>query len=462
MNDEIFSREPPHNFDAEEALLGCVMIDPAASFAEFSQIGLTHDAFFRPVHSLLYRVMQTMQPDQIDQITLAERCKQIKIGDFPDYKRHMDCAQSVFEYTGGHTLLNKVTSRIESTVNIQSWLSIVVDCYKKRRLLKSASETINKIFASSEQTDLISASLINDIASLSSQSRRSLQTSNEVVVGAMEEINEMSNPSDTESGIKTGLVDVDRLLPRGMRRGEMWIIAARPSMGKTTLAINILDRASVDLKIPALMISLEMINERIARNMILMRSRVNKSKIEDGIVSASEMDRVNQSAKDLANSKIYFEDNVKAIGGIVSICTSVAAKLQGEGTPLGLIVIDYAQLASSSISTSREQQIADISRNIKGLTKSLRVPIIALAQINRSIEKEARRPMLSDLRESGSLEQDADGVMFIYHNSDDGDVDVPLMTQRIFIAKNRDGQIGERKVIFNKPLYRFENHTEAY
>ena len=196
--------------------------------------------------------------------------------------------------------------------------------------------------------------------------------------------------------------------------------------------------------------------------MILMRARVNKSRIEDGIVSDSEMERVNQAAKDLANSKIYFEDNVKAIGGIVSICTSVAAKLQGEGISLGLIVIDYAQLASSSISTSREQQIADISRNIKGLTKSLRVPIIALAQINRSIEKEARRPMLSDLRESGALEQDADGVMFIYHNSEDGDVDVPLMTQRIFIAKNRDGPIGERKVIFNKPLYRFENYTEAY
>lgn len=448
--------EPPHNYDAEEALLACAMIDPPQTLAECAQAGLMHEAFYRPAHGILFRVLLSMPPDGIDLITVYDKTRQMRLGEFADFKRSQDADTSISDYTGGIQLLNKITSRIESTANLQSWLGIVVDCWKKRKLLNVSQKAIQRILASSDTPDDVGAILVNEVASLSSQNRKTLQSSSETVPEAMQEIADMADKTIQTKGIKTGLIDVDRILEMGMREGEMTILAARPGMGKTSFALNVLESVAVGRGIPCLMFSLEMMNKQITRNMIQIRSGVCKSRIIDGIATPKEMEAVRQAAKEIAAAPIQFEEGVKEIGGILSVATSVAARFQREGTPLGFIIVDYLQLVNSAASIVREQQVSDVSRKLKGLAKSLRIPILVPAQLNREMEKTGRKPILADLRESGSIEQDADRVMFIYHNQEDQSD----LVERIMIAKNRDGSLGEAKVIFNKPFFRFDNYTE--
>jgi len=469
--DSFSVRAAPHNIDAEEALLACCIIDPAQTLSLCHEKGLRAEAFYRPSHQILFTVTEALHEKRVDvdQISLADHLSGRVVGTLPGMSKDPDAGKNLFEYIGGLAALNRITSRIESTVHAHLWLDIVFEKWVLRRLIRAATNVVEGCYRNEGELDSFIDGVEQEIFKIS-QDR--VHEGAEHISGSVDEATLIINKimqGESSAGILTGYKDLDKMT-FGLHKGEMIVLAARPSMGKTSLAMNMAEYAAIPKHGEAahvLVFSLEMGADQLAMRMLCRRARANMRRVRDGTLSKDDFRAITSAAGELKKAPIWIDDVSHVT---IMELRAKARRIQSTimmkgGSGLGLIVIDYLQLISGmgDSRTPREQQIAEISRGLKGLAKELQVPVLVLSQLNREAEKENRQPRLSDLRESGSIEQDADVVLLLAKASESDDKSsVPSGIRKValIIAKQRNGPVGSVDLTFIPEFTSFENYTE--
>lgn len=450
--DEI--RVQPHNVEAEEGLLAACLIDGGREvLTECIEAKITPDYFFKTAHQEIFRALLALYQtgDPIDEILLL------------DYLRKNDLEEDV----GGIAAIYSIQNRIETPAHARYFSRIVHEKYLLRRLIRTSRETIEACYE--QQEDI--ASFIEKIEQDIFEIGRDRVTDSATNIGealdcAVKNIQGLLSGKHDTTGVLSGFRDLDGMT-YGFHPGQMVVLAARPSVGKTSLAMNFAEHVALpDGGKPSsgvLVFSLEMTSEDLAMRLICSRSRVDMKRIRDRVVSKQDMEEITTATKELKRAPLWIDDNSN------STIMDIRAKARRLHTksPLGLIVVDYLQLIRGvDQRVQREQQIAEISRGMKGMAKELGLPVVVLSQLNRDSERENRDPRLSDLRESGSIEQDADVVMLLHRpkKRDDDDEGVqegalPGDTEhiRLVIAKQRNGPIGEVDLTFLRRFTRYEN-----
>lgn len=465
----LIGRTAPHSLDAEEALLACCVIDAPETLSLCHEKNLKAEAFFKPAHQVLYQVVNDMHSsgDGVDLITLSNKLSGRSLGSLRGFEKHPEGSKTLFDYIGGFSVLNRITSRIESTIHARDWLNIVMEKWILRRLIASATSVVENCYTNQDELETFIDKVEQEIFKIS-QDRVSDSTVTlaKSVEDATTLISRMIS-GESGQGVPTGYIDLDRMT-FGLHKGDMVVLAARPSMGKTSLAMNIAEQVALPKKgegVPVMVFSLEMGADQLAMRMLCRRARVNMKRVREGMLGKDDMRQLATAAGEMKKGKVWIDDS-----GHITILElrAKARRLQSRiqrDKPLGLIVIDYLQLISGSDSrVQREQQIAEISRGIKSLAKELAVPVIVLSQLNREAEKENRQPRLSDLRESGSIEQDADVVLLLAKDRESEDkASVPSGTRKVnlIIAKQRNGPVGSIDLTFVPDYTSFENFTES-
>lgn len=446
------NREAPANLDAEEGILASCILDGGRDvMALCLESKLKPESFFKPAHQIIFEALIKIYDDgrEVDEIVLSEHLQR----------------QGQLEQIGGYATISWITNRIETTVHAKHWLEIVRENALLRKLIRSATDIVDKAYQREGDLQLLLEEAEKSIFGISqdriSESARPIGSAVEPAVNL---IQRMITQKGQVSGVSSGFRDLDSMT-YGFHGQEMIVLAARPSVGKTSFAMNVAENIVMpkqpDAKpVATLVYSLEMSAEQLAMRMLCSHARVNLRRVKDGFGMGAEQQRdLARSANMMKEAPLFIDDS----GKITILELSAKARRVHAKNPLGLIVIDYLQLISGTDSrVPREQQIAEISRGIKGLAKELDVPIIVLSQLNRESEKEKRKPKLSDLRESGSIEQDADVVMLLHRelNTDErGVVPGDPGKRELIIAKQRNGPIGEVLLTFIAELTRFENYA---
>lgn len=442
---------PPHSVEAEKGLLAACLLDPAEIISRCMAQKLPAEAFYHPAHQVVFETCMDLfeNKSMLDAQVLAEELR----------------SRGKLEEVGGLVYVAELTSHIETTAHANYFLDKVREHYTKRRLIATASRSIERCF-SSEPNDIeaLVDEIEKEIYSISdAQVADTSQPIRKAVGEAVNLIKKMLEGRGELSGYSTGYRDLDKML-HGLHPSEMIVLAARPSMGKTSLAVNIAEAISMPrggkpAQAGSLIFSLEMGAEQLAMRLLTGRARVSSQRLREGFVNKEEQERLAAAAIELKQAPIWIDDASQVT---INQLRAKARRVFARNANMGLIVIDYLQLLSGTDPRiQREQQISEISRGIKGLAKELKVPIIVLSQLNRDSEKEKRQPKLSDLRESGSIEQDADVVMLLARPKDSGDdFSVAADKADLIIAKQRSGPVGEIKLNFIRDITRFEDYTE--
>src|SRR3990167_1366700 len=435
---------PPHNLEAEQATLGSLLIDKNALIKIADTI--QPDDFYKDTHRYIYESMVDLyaKREPIDVLSLANRLEE---------KKRLDLI-------GGRAYLVRLANTVPTASNVAGYASIVQKKSTLRRLI-TASHDIIKL--SRDENDDVSSILDKAEQALFSVSQQHLQQNFMPIKGALAEafnrLDEIHKEAGKLRGIPTGYLDLDRTLG-GLQKSDLVILAARPSMGKTSLALDIARNVAVNAKIPVGIFSLEMSKEHLVDRLLCSQSGVDFWKMRTGKLSDRENDddfpRIGQAMGVLSESPIFIDDT--AGGNVLEIRTK-ARRLQMEHG-LSLLVIDYLQLMEgrTSYSDNRVQEIAEITRGLKGLARELNVPVLALSQLSRAVEQSNPPiPKLSHLRESGSIEQDADVVMFIYREEYyKRDTDRKGVAD-IIISKHRNGPTGQIELFFDAEKVTFKN-----
>lgn len=450
-SDEI--RVQPHNIEAEEGLLAACLIDGGREvLSESIEAKITPDYFFKTAHQEIFRALLALYQtgDPIDEILLL------------DYLRKHNLEEEV----GGIAAIYAIQNRIETPAHARYFTRIVHEKYLLRRLIRTSRETIEACYEQQEDMAAFIEKIEQDIFEIGrDRVTESATAISEALDSAVKNIQGLLSGKHSTTGVLSGFRDLDGMT-YGFHPGQMIVLAARPSVGKTSLAMNFAEHVALPDggKPPrgVLVFSLEMTSEDLAMRLICSRSRVDMKRIRDRVVSKQDMEDITTATKELKQAPLWIDDNSS------STIMDIRAKARRLHTksPLGLIVVDYLQLIRGvDQRVQREQQIAEISRGMKGMAKELGLPVVVLSQLNRDSERENRDPRLSDLRESGSIEQDADVVMLLHRpkkrEDDEGVQDgaVPGDTEhiRLAIAKQRNGPIGEVDLTFLRRFTRYEN-----
>lgn len=436
----------PHSIDAERAVLGAVLLDPNM-LDPVTEI-VEPDMFYREAHRKLFRLMLDMMEkgDTPDPLTVIDRI--VATGEEQDY--------------GGAAYVSSLPERVPSTQNVEVYANLVRDKAVRRRLLEASQHIGEAVRSESDLAQLL------DIAE-SRVFEVSQQRSNKdwyplpVLVGEQwERIQALAEHSGSVTGITTGFVDLDEKLS-GFQRSDLIILAARPAMGKTALGLNFARHAAMEAGVSVGVFSLEMPRGQLATRMLCAEKQIDASRVRSGRLRRDkEWPKLADAVEALHQAPIFIDDTP---GLTVTQLRSKARRLKAEYKDLGLIIIDYLQLmqGSGGPRESREQAISGISRGLKGLAKELDIAVIALAQLNRGVEQRPdKRPMMSDLRESGAIEQDADLVLFIYreeyYKKKEGELDPEKEgVAEVVIGKNRHGPTGIVELAFQGEFLRFDN-----
>ena len=433
---------PPHSLDAEQAVLGGLMLDNKA----WDQIAdkITDKHFYRRDHQLIFQAMQHLAQHSkpIDMITVSEVLQ--KLG--------------LHEEMGGFGYLGELAKNTPSAANIGAYADIVYERAVLRELISVGTHITQSAFetqgrASAEILDEAERKVF-DIAErdVRGQGPESIRSILAKTIDSIEKRFEDNNPI---TGIASGFTDMDRLTT-GMQAGDLVIVAGRPSMGKTTFAMNIAEHAAIRSQKSVLVFSMEMPGESLAMRMLASLGRIDQNKLRTGKLIEDDWTRLTSAVSLLSEAKLFI-DETPALSPIE--LRARARRVAREHDPLGLIVIDYLQLMrGQNNSENRTAEISEISRSLKALAKELRVPIIALSQLNRSLEQRPnKRPVMSDLRESGAIEQDADLIVFIYRDEVYHEDSPDKGTAEIIVGKQRNGPIGTVRLTFLGQYTRFEN-----
>ncbi len=430
-HEEIAGRIPPHDIEAEKAVLSAILLDNDAIHAVMTEVG--EEDFYHPSHQMLYRSMVRLRDENqpVDLTTLAAFLK----------------GEGLLESVGGAVALAEIADYEATPANIIHYAKIVRDRAVKRSLISTASEIVALGYDHGESADTLLDEAESRIFALSTEkANTSLSSISVEMHDAVDHIDMLMNRSGELTGLSTGFERLDEITG-GLQRGELFILAARPSMGKTALALNIARNAAVDSQKKVAVFSLEMTTRSLVMRMLSSEAQVDFTAFRSGLISTDAHSRLMAAAGRLSEAKLWIDDSGSA--SILEMRAKCRRLKSQHG--LDLVIVDYLQLARGDRHTqSREQEISEISRGLKGLAKELDIPVMALSQLNRGPEsrKENKRPMLADLRESGAIEQDADIIGFIYR-------DIVYNTETEFenlaeliIAKQRNGPTGTIKLEF--------------
>ena len=428
---------PPHDEDAEQAILGSMLTDNDAVMAAVEV--LKEDAFYREDNKIIYQAILNLysKSEPIDIITLKDELE----------------SMGKFEQVGGFEYLASLPDKVPTTANVQKYIKIVEEKSVLRNLIKTANEIIELGYNPTEDVEDImdgAEKKIFDI--MQSKNTKSYTPIKDVLVESFTNLEKLYNQKQHVTGVPTQFYDLDDKTA-GLHGSELILVAARPAMGKTAFALNIATNAALRANVPVAIFSLEMSKDQLVNRMLCSEAMVDSNKVRTGKLDEEDWTKLAEAIGPLSEAGVYIDDTP---GISVMEIRTKCRKLKMEKN-IGLVVIDYLQLISGSNKRngSREQEISEISRSLKVLAKELNVPVIALSQLSRAVEqRDDHRPMLSDLRESGAIEQDADIVMFLYrddyYNKESAEKDIA----EVIIAKQRGGSTGTVK------LYWMGNYTK--
>ncbi len=442
-------RTPPHSIEAEEYLLSCCLLDGSDSIARCLEAKLPSAAFYAPANRVIYeKLCELYQKNPpVDVAVLAEELK----------------TSRQLESIGGFAYLTQISGRIPTTAQAQYFIEKVRELYLLRELIKVATGAVEECYGYQggleEFIDKVEQNIFRVTQDRVSDAAKPMK---DPTHEAMNVITKMMMKKGELTGVASGFRDLDTLT-FGFQRAEMIVLAARPSMGKTSFALNIADAAALPHRgepTTTLIFSLEMSAPQLALRMLCARARVNMKLLRDGLLSknGTEQSELIKAADEFSKAPLFIDDSSH-----LSIMELRAkARRVHSRHKLGFIIVDYLQLLSpTDPRVPREQQVAEASRGLKALAKELNVPVLVLSQLNRSSEKDNRPPRLSDLRESGSIEQDADVVLMLARPKDaDEKFQVATDSAELIVAKQRNGPVGELKLTFLRDITRFENFTQ--
>ena len=440
---------PPHSIEAEQAVLGSLMLDNQRWDVVAEMI--TDRDFYSRHHQLIFSEMHTLvsRATPIDLITLSESLE----------------SKDLLNDVGGFAYLAELSKNTPSAINVVAYTDIIRQQAILRELISASNEIADNCYStegrdSSEILDLAESKIFQIAESRTKQGEgpKNITDVLEATVAKIEEL--FQRPHDGVTGVSTGFLDLDKKTA-GLQRSDLIIIAARPSMGKTTFAMNLCENAAMMQEKPVLIFSLEMPSEQIMMRMLASLSRVDQTRIRTGQLQDDDWARISSSMGLLLEKKnIYIDDS----SGLTPMeLRSRARRIYREHKGLSMIMVDYLQLMRvPNISENRTLEIAEISRSLKALAKELQIPVVALSQLNRSLEQRAdKRPVNSDLRESGSIEQDADVIMFIYRDEVYNEASEHKGIAEIILGKQRNGPIGKVRLKFQGQFSRFDNYADA-
>ncbi len=456
--DNIVSQQIPHDSEAEKAVLGAIFIDPEAIADASAVVG--PDDFYERANRLIFQAMLELSDrgDAIDPLTLQdELTKNNQLDDI-----------------GGISYVSQLALSTPTAEHVTYYAKIVHRKSLLRRLISASQKIItNAIDGSDDVTDILDDAE-SEIMNVSSENNTGgFRIIKDIVNSTVEDINNIPDDGNMVTGLPTGFQELDKMTT-GFHDDELIIIAARPGVGKTSFALNVAQFVGLHTDKTVAMFSLEMSGEQLVQRMLASEGLINSQHLRTGQLDEQEWKKLIVASGSLANTSIYIDDTP---GIKMSEIRAKSRRLAKEKGNLGLIVIDYLQLIEGPRSESRQQEVSAISRQLKKLAKELHVPVIALSQLSRSVEqRQDKRPVLSDIRESGSIEQDADIVSFLYRDDyyrdedEDGDdsengevgAEADNGEVEVIIEKNRSGSRGTVKLMFSKPYNRFSNLDYAH
>ncbi len=439
-------RIPPHSIEAEQSVLGGLLLDNSA-FDRAADL-LTDSDFYRYEHRAIYSAIRALidATKPADVITVFEQLQSHGKGD--------EC--------GGVVYLNALAQSVPSAANLRRYAEIVRERAILRKLIAASDEIATTAFnPQGRAVDQILDEAEGKIFRIGEEGNRvkqGFQSMDQLVVQLLDRVGELAeNGAEDVTGVRTGFYDLDRMTA-GLQPGDLIVLAARPSMGKTAFALNIGEHVAVQEGLPVVVFSMEMGAQQLALRMVGSLGRIDQSHLRTGRLQDDEWGRLTEAVERLGKVSLYIDESP----GLTPSELRARARRQARHCgKLGLIIVDYLQLMSGSSSNeeNRATVLGEISRGLKGLAKELGCPVIALSQLNRSVEQRPdKRPMMSDLRESGAIEQDADVIMFIYRDEYyTKDACKEPGVAEIIIGKQRNGPVGTVKLTFLKPLTKFDN-----
>lgn len=435
----MIKREIPKNIEAEEAILGAIFINQEAIYTVYEQLNI--EDFYRKSHRTIFKAMIDLNvaKQSIDSITLTNYLINI----------------NKLEEVGGIAFITALPNKVPSTANLNHYISIVKEKSMLRNIINIA-EHMESMSYDNEQLDTPEMILDKTEQMISRLTKKMIVTKVDNIQGqtlkAYMDIENIINHKDELLGLETGLYDLDNFL-QGLKNSDFMILAARPSMGKTAFALNIASHLSIKKDTPVVFFSLEMSSNQLIHRIFSSRGLIPLFNLKSGNLDDAHTQKLIKVSNKLSQSKLIINDE---ISNLMSL-RSISRKLKREND-IKLIIIDYLQLLEGTRRENRNLEISEISRSLKILAKELDIPIIALSQLSRSVEsRQVKKPMLSDLRESGSLEQDADIVMFLYREDYYNPETENKNITDVIIAKNRNGPTGTIPVYFHKEYVRFQD-----
>jgi len=434
----IVGKIPPQNIDAEKSLLGAVLIDED-TLADISE-HVTIKDFYERRHSIIFGGMMRLYEKHrpVDLLTLTEELKR---------KKELDTV-------GGSTYLTELTNYVPTSAHAEAYAELVAQKAVRRRLIKASGEISELGFDEETTTQELLEKAEAELFSVSDQSlKQDLVSIESILTDSFDRMEELHRNKGTLRGVATGYHDLDNMTA-GLQRSDLIILAARPAMGKTTLVTNLAYNVATIAKQPVLFFSLEMSKEQLVDRMLADASGVDAWNIRTGNLSDEDFSKLSEAMGELAEAPIFIDDTP----GLTVLEMRTKARRAMHEQPLGLVIIDYLQLmqGSGSSNGNRVQEVSEISRGLKLIARELNVPVIALSQLSRSVESRSPQiPQLADLRESGSIEQDADIVMFIYREAYYNPETERENITDLIIAKHRNGPTGKVELYFHPERLRF-------
>ena len=445
-------RTPPHSIEAEQSVLGALIIDNNA-IDKVADL-LRADDFYNEGHRLVYEHINRLAADNkpADAVTVSESLR----------------AMGKLEYVGGLAYIGAIANAVPTAANVRRYAEIVRDRSVMRRLAGVATSiaeaAFNPMGKTSEQLLDEAEGKVFEIAESGDRTKANFVSLSDLTAQAIDRIEELyrrDNPGDV-TGVATGYTDLDRMTA-GLQPGDLIIVAGRPSMGKTAFSLNIGEHVALRLKKPVAVFSMEMGALQLAMRLIGSVGKLDQHILRTGRLSDGDWQRFTDALSQLDSSPMYIDETA---GLNPFELRARARRLARQVGGLGLIIVDYIQLMSASGSgENRATEVSEISRSLKSLAKELQVPVIALSQLNRSLEQRPnKRPVMSDLRESGAIEQDADVILFIYRDEVYNQESAQKGVAEIIIGKQRNGPIGTVNLTFRGEFTRFENYaaTDSY
>jgi replicative DNA helicase len=436
-------RVPPQALDAEESVLGSILLDNQAINVCLERIRA--EDFYKAAHQTIFEAMATLSDkrEPIDIVTLGQQLR----------------AMGQLDAVGGVQTLSYLASAVPNSANVPYYVRAIKEMSIRRRLIHESGDIINGAFElEGDIEEFLDATEQRILGVSDFRVSSSFHRVGDIVQDSIRIVEKLYDSKESVTGVPSGLVKLDNMTA-GFQASDLVIVAARPSMGKTALVLGWSQFVGIYNRKPVAFFSLEMSKEQLVLRMLCSESRINNSNVRTGHLSERDFARIVDGASRISEAEIFIDDTPAIT---ITELRAKARRLHRDHQ-LGMIVVDYLQLLRSpAYSNSREQEISDISRSLKALAKELNVPVIALSQLNRSVEsRNDKRPMMSDLRESGAIEQDADLIMFIYrdevYNKETPDKGVA----EIIIAKQRTGPTGAVRVAFSGEYTRFDNLEES-